>query len=293
MTTTAASLEAQAKINLSLRILAREEGGYHQLETLFARIDLADTVRVATDTTVREVTCEGADVGPMAQNLAYKAAMAFTAESGWPTGFAITIQKRIPMGGGLGGGSADAGAVLRILNALAPKPLSDAMLQTLAFRLGADVPFVTTDAPLALAWGRGERLLALNSLPAREVLLCLPPFGVETAAAFKWIAEQRREEPLRAPAAMVTADLDRWDGVTRIAENDFESPVIHRHPEIATCLQALTAAGARIARMSGSGSTVFGVFDRRPPAALPGLPAGTRLVSARTLTSVAQVRPLD
>jgi 4-diphosphocytidyl-2-C-methyl-D-erythritol kinase len=293
MTATVATLEAQAKINIALRILAREEGGYHQLETIFQRIDLADSVRVATDTSVREVECVGAAVGPMEQNLAYRAAMAYMAETGWPNGFAIRIEKRIPMGGGLGGGSADAGAVLRILNAIGPRPLSDAMLATLAFRLGADVPFLTADAPLALGWGRGERLLTLRSLPAREVLLCFPPFGVETAAAFGWLAAQRREEPLRAPAPIRTEDLDRWDGIARLAENDFESPVIHRHPGIAVTLEALVAAGARVARMSGSGSTVFGVFDRRPPAEIPGLPEGTRLVPSRTLTSVAQVKPLD
>ena len=293
MTATAASLEAQAKINLSLRILARETGGYHQLETLFARIDLADSVRVSTDTTRRELTCTGADVGPAEQNLAFRAAEAFMAEAGWPSGFRITIEKRIPVGGGLGGGSADAGAVLRILNALTPNELSDSTLATLAFRLGADVPFLTTDAPLALAWGRGERLLALNSLPAREVVLCLPPFAVETAAAYQWIIASRREDPLRAPALIRAADLDRWDGVVRLAHNDFETPVIDRHPGIATCIEALVAGGARIARMSGSGSTVFGIFERRSPAVLTGLPEGTRVVGSRTLTSVAQVRLLD
>jgi len=293
MTASAASLEAQAKINLSLRILAREAGGYHQLETLFARIDLADSVRVATDTQQRELACTGADVGPPEKNLAFRAAEAFMAEANWPRGFQITIEKRIPVGGGLGGGSADAGAVLRILNALAPQALGDAALATLAFRLGADVPFLTTDAPLALAWGRGERLLALNSLPAREVVLCLPPFGVETAAAFQWIAATREAEPLRAPAPIRAADLDRWDGVARLAHNDFETPVIHRHPEIATCLEALVAGGARIARMSGSGSTVFGIFERRSPPVLAGIPEGTRVVGSRTLTSVAQVRLLD
>lgn len=293
MTASVASLEAQAKINLALRVLAREESGFHQIETIFARIDLADTVRVATDTTAREVTCVGADTGPMEQNLAFRAASAFMALSGWPNGFAITIEKRIPVGGGLGGGSADAGAVLRILNAIAPKAVSDAALATLAFQIGADVPFLTADAPLALGWGRGERLLSLRPLPAREVLLCLPPFGVDTATAFGWLAAQRREQPLRATAPIRTEDLDRWDGIARLAENDFEGPVVERHPGIAACLEALVAAGARVARMSGSGSTVFGVFDRRPPATIPGLPEGTRLVPSRTLTSVAQVKPLD
>lgn len=293
MSATAASVEAQAKVNLLLRILAREEGGYHQLETLFARIELADTVRVMTDTQVREVHCAGMDAGPMERNLAYRAAAAFIDAARWPTGFRIEIEKRIPIGGGLGGGSADAGAVLRALNALAPQPLAPAALATVAFSIGADVPFLTTDAPFALAWGRGERLLALRSLPAREVLLCVPSFGVETAGAYGWLAAERAQASPYAPKALTIDDLDRWDGVTRLAGNDLEAPVAARHPEITACREALAAAGARIALMSGSGSTVFGVFDRRPPPVLTGLPSDVRLVGTRTSTSAAAVKMLD
>ena len=290
--TRAARVQAQAKVNLVLRILAREATGYHQLETLFARIDLADTVEVAVDTAAREVTCRGADVGPMERNLAFRAAEAFLAQTGWRTGFAIAIDKRIPMGGGLGGGSADAGAVLRALNALAPAPLDAAALATLALRLGADVPFLTGEAPLALAWGRGERLLALPALPARPVLLCLPPFGVETAAAFGWVAAAREGRPLAAPAPLALADLTTWAGVEALAANDFEPEVFLRHPALARCLEALAGAGATLARMSGSGSTVFGVFADAPPATLPGLPEGTRLVPSALAARVAPVERL-
>ena len=293
MTATAASLEAQAKINFLLRILAREETGYHQLETLFARIELADSVRCFTATSGREVIVEGADVGPMEQNLAYRAAVAFTEATGWPTGFRIEIEKRIPMGGGLGGGSADAGAVLRILNKLSPAPLPSSQLMTLALRLGADVPFLTGDSTLALAWGRGERMLSLPPLPAREIALLVPPFGVETKAAFGWIAESRKGAPLTAPQPMQLQDLDRWEGVARVAENDFETPVFHQHPELAGGLEALHEAGAKIARMSGSGSTLFGVFERRPNLTAARWPAEMRLVSTRTATAVAAVRVLD
>lgn len=293
MTATAASVEAQAKLNLFLRVLAREANGYHQLETLFVRIELADTVRVATDTPRREVICHGMDVGPPERNLAWRAAAAFAAECQWPTGFRIEIEKRIPVGGGLGGGSADAGAVLRALNALAPEPLPPEALATLAFNIGADIPFLAIDAPLALGWGRGERLLTLRSLPAREVLLCVPSFGVDTATAFGWFAESRRDAPVRAPRALSLDDLDRWDAVARLAENDLEGVVTERHPEITRCREVLAGAGARIARMSGSGSAAFGVFDRRPPTALPDLPHGVRLLQTRTSTSVATVRLLD
>lgn len=292
MTATIAAVEAQAKVNLFLRVLAREEGGFHQLETLLTRLELADSVRVATDTDARELTVTGPDTGPPERNLAYRAAAAFMQAAGWPRGFSITIEKRIPVRGGLGGGSADAGAVLRALNALAPKPLAAAELATLAFRLGADVPFLATELPLALAWGRGERLLGLRSLPAREVVLCVPPFGIETAKAFDWIAAARREAAPAAPRPLTMDDLDRWDGVARLAANDLEGPVLERHPELAAALGVLEGAGARIARMSGSGSTLFGVFDRRP-GEMTGLPAGMATIQSRTTTSVAQVRLLD
>ena len=290
--TRAARVQAQAKVNLVLRVLAREATGYHQLETLFARIELADTVEVAVDTAAREVSCRGADVGPMERNLAFRAAETFLAQTGWRTGFAITIDKHIPMGGGLGGGSADAGAVLRALNAMAPAPLDAAALATLALRLGADVPFLTGEAALALAWGRGECLLALPALPSRPVLLCLPPFGVETAAAFGWVAAAREGRPLTAPAPLALPDLTTWAGVEALAANDFEPAVLARHPALAQCREALAGAGAALARMSGSGSTVFGVFVDAAPATLSGLPEGTRLVTSALAERVAPVERL-
>lgn len=291
MSATAASVEAQAKVNLRLCVLAREASGYHQLESLFLRIELADSVRVATDTTVRELHCPGLDL-PQEQNLAFRAAVAFSATAGWPTGFRIDIEKRIPAGGGLGGGSADAGAVLRALNAIAPKPLAPAALNTVALQLGADVPFLAMDAPYALGFGRGERLLALPPLPAREILLALPPFGVETKAAFGWYAEAQAGAALRAPAPLTLDDLDRWERVVPLAVNELEDVVVARHPDIGRCVEAMRGAGAKIARMSGSGSTAFGVFDRRLVRD-PEVPAGTRLVHTRSVTSVAPVKLLD
>ena len=292
MSATAVSIEAQAKLNLRLCVLAREASGYHQLESLFIRIDLADTVRVLTDTKTRSLECEGLDL-PAEQNLAYRAAVAFLEAARWDTGFHVAIEKRIPSGAGLGGGSADAGAVLRALNALAPKPLPANELMTIALRLGADVPFLTADSTLSLAWGRGERLLALRPLPAREVLLALPNFGVNTAEAFGWHAAASQGRALEAPAPLSLDELDRWDAVAKLARNDLEAVVFAKHPEIAECVESLAGAGARIARMSGSGSTAFGIFDRRLMQEPTGFPEGTRLVQTRTSTSVAAVKPLD
>jgi len=291
MSATAASVEAQAKVNLRLCVLAREASGYHQLESLFLRIELADSVRVATDTGARSLKCRGLDI-PAERNLAYRAALAFTEAAGWPTGFHIEIEKRIPAGGGLGGGSADAGAVLRALNALAPNPLAADALNTVALRLGADVPFLAMDAPFALGFGRGERLLALPPLPAREVLLALPPFGVETKAAFGWFAEANANAAMRAPMPLTLDDLDRWERLVPLAVNELEDVVVARHPDIGRCVESLRGAGAKIARMSGSGSTAFGVFDRRLVQD-PAMPEGTRLVHTRSVTSVAPVKLLD
>ena len=124
-----ARVTAQAKVNLALRILAREGSGYHQLETVFCRVDLGDRVTVRTGMRGRSLDCAGArmpaeGLGPVERNLAWRAAVAFAEAAGWPSGFAIELEKEVPTGGGLGGGSADAGAVRRALNAVAPAPLA-------------------------------------------------------------------------------------------------------------------------------------------------------------------------
>jgi len=190
-------VEAQAKVNLRLRILTREAGGYHQIETLFLRLALADTVRVRLTAGERTLDVQGLDgrttLGPGDQNLAWRAADAYAGEAGWPAGFAIELVKRIPVGGGLGGGSADAGGVLRVLDALAPRPMPATQMLRIAASLGADVPFLTTEHPYALAWGRGERLLPLSPPPARDVVLVVPPFGVNTAEAYRWLAAARED----------------------------------------------------------------------------------------------------
>ena len=258
--TAVARVRAQAKINLFLRILAREQSGYHSLETLFARIALADELSVRATAGSRSVDCTGADLGPAEANLAYRAAQAFATATGWPSGFAIEITKRIPVGGGLGGGSADAGAVLRSLNALSPRPIAPASLLEIAGALGADVPFMTLDSPVALAWGRGDRLLALPGLPTAPITLVLFDFGVSSAEAYGWVAEARqRGAGWRTAGALSLAALGSWEGVATLATNDFEDVVGARHPAIAAALEAARGAGALVAQLSGSGATVFAV----------------------------------
>ncbi|HET7456256.1 MAG TPA: 4-(cytidine 5'-diphospho)-2-C-methyl-D-erythritol kinase [Gemmatimonadaceae bacterium] len=300
----AAAVQAQAKVNLYLRVLAREASGYHQLETLFARLDLADRVVVRVrDDGRRSLDCAGpalppSGLGPVESNLAWRAAEAYVATAGWPSGFAVELEKHIPAGGGMGGGSTDAGAVLRALNALNPTPLPQQRLFAIASSLGADVPFMTAEAPLALAWGRGERMLAFPALPPKDVALLFPEYGVATSEAFAWLAERRaaeREGGGRGPAPrmLFPHQFVAWEPVYRMAANDFEPVVVARHPSLGVARDALAAAGARLALMSGSGSTLFGVFDAAPDADSLAAASGCSVRLTRTAARVVSAEAAD
>jgi 4-diphosphocytidyl-2-C-methyl-D-erythritol kinase len=284
-----ARVAAQAKVNLRLRILAREASGYHQLETLFLRLALADdvTVRATDGTRSLDVTGEvdARQLGPAERNLAWRAAIEYADATGWPAGFAIGLEKRIPVGGGLGGGSADAGAVLRALDALAPSPVGEGALLAIAARLGADVPFLTSTAPYALAWGRGERMLGLPTPEEREVLLVLPPFAVNTAAAYGWLAAARESDAGSeiGGVALSLAGLRDWSAIEPLATNDFETVVAARHPSITMIVQRLRSLGCMPALMSGSGSSVFGVLPRGRGVELPRFTDSTSEPAPRVL----------
>lgn len=296
----AARVAAQAKVNLLLRVLARESSGYHQIETLFIRLELADAVTVRVGGTeysldARAERVDAAALGPAEDNLAYRAALAYTAAAGWPTGFAIELDKRIPVRGGLGGGSADAGAVLRVLNHLAPRPMPEEELLRIATSLGADVPFLTARHAMALAWGRGERMLALPPLPPRDVVIVIPPFGIATAEAYRWVDATRVDDVLAV--GMLTAEqLASWASVEAISLNEFEPPVFAQHPRLADAAHAIAASGAALTRLSGSGATVFGLFeDGVPP--LPDPPPadtpGWRTLLTRTADRVVEVESVQ
>ncbi|MBA3672526.1 MAG: 4-(cytidine 5'-diphospho)-2-C-methyl-D-erythritol kinase [Gemmatimonadaceae bacterium] len=295
-------LRAQAKVNLRLEVLARETSGFHQLETLFLRLELADRVRVRRTSSSRSLDVSGVDragTGPVERNLAWRAATLYADEVGLTGGFSIELEKRIPTGGGLGGGSADAGAVLRALDALSARPLGTMQLTSLAISLGADVPFLTSEHACALAWGRGERMLVLRAPEARDVLLLVPSFAIGTADAYEWLAgavEDDDHRRVRSALFDAERDLD-WPRIAARATNAFEPVVRARHPEIGELVEALGALGCGPAMMSGSGSVVFGVLpadgDRAAlsPDELAGLPA--RVIRTRTAARVEPVSPIE
>jgi 4-diphosphocytidyl-2-C-methyl-D-erythritol kinase len=281
-------IAAQAKINLRLKILAREEGGYHSIETIFSRIDLADEVVVRVGGSGRSLDCKGADLGPTEKNLAYRAAIAFAETTGWPEAFSIEITKKVPVGGGLGGGSSDAGAVLRALEAMSPLRHGPRLI-ALAAELGADVAFLTLDTPLALAWSRGERLMPLPSLPARHVVVVVPDQGIATADAYRWLAESRMGFSPTAFIIDPSAARD-WEMMASIATNDFDSVVFNRFPELSKAATSMIHNGALVSMLAGSGSSVIGIFDNREDADNALTATGMTGLITMTSTTVAPVQ---
>lgn len=285
---------AQAKINVFLHVGPISDGRFHVLATWFQRIDLADVVTVRVHDHAEESlritgpALPAGGLGPDAENLAMRAAVAFRDRSGgWPRGFSIEIEKHIPVGGGLGGGSADAGAVLRALNALAPVPLSRDFYDWTALGLGSDVPFLASGMVRALGLGRGEQLTEYPvPSPASAVVLVIPPFGIATADAYRWLDESGTRQFLSA-VPVFPPDQDIWKRFAGLG-NDFEPVVEARHPFIGVARRRLEECGASLARMSGSGSTVFGVFPGTPPTAAElGLDA--KIIHTRTSDSVVAV----
>ena len=253
--------DAPAKLNLGLRVLRRRPDGYHDLETAFLPIGWADRL-TADPADALALTCSDPALPTDASNLVVRAALALARHAGVEPRAALHLAKRVPYGAGLGGDSSDAAAALRLCADLWRLDVRDADLHALAAALGSDVPFFLLSAP-ALATGRGERLGPLahdDGTPWRcpfALVVAVPAVHVSTAEAYGLVTPDSRPRPdLRA--AILSDDLGRW---RREIANDFEAPICARYPAVAQARDALRAAGAGYAAMSGSGSAVFGVFE--------------------------------
>ena len=200
------TLAAPAKVNLFLRVLSRNEDGYHSLETLLCLISLADTLQ-AERREGRGVTLavEEADLGPWEDNLAVRAANRVLEATGHRFAIHLSLTKRIPVRAGLGGGSSDAAAALQAVNHLAGDVVPRHELLQFAAHLGSDVPFFLSGAPLALAWGRGERMMRLPPLPPSPALLLTPKISIPTGEAYGWVDRSRTTSWKRGAVAL---DLD-------------------------------------------------------------------------------------
>lgn len=286
---------APAKVNLRLVVFGREASGYHRIATVFQLLELADRLELeAAEGDGIELELTGVDrgaLGPPEENLAVRAAHAFngalSAHGRRPLGVRIALRKNVPHGAGLGGGSSDAAAVLRGMNRLGGHPLSGTELMRIGASLGSDVPFFVSRASRALGTRRGERILPLEPLPAREVVLALPAEPVSTPWAYDRLARARaaagcvaREYTSRPPPGC-------WNGVAADAVNDFEVVLFPLRPDLAEIRGALAAAGARPSLLTGTGSALFGVFGSEAEASaaerdLAGVRPVQRLIRTRT-----------
>ena len=259
--------KAFAKLNISLDVLYRRADGYHDLAMVMQTVSLCDEVRIVPHDgeTVRAVTNMGFIPGDE-RNLAVKAAKIFFSEASVPfQGMDIEITKNIPVGAGLAGGSADAGAVLRALNRAFGEPLDREGMITAAEKIGSDVAFCTVGGTM-LAEGRGERLTALPPMPECAYVIVMPEFSVSTPELFRKIDGKRlrcHPDTSGIVAALGTGDLR---GICRRMYNVFEDVGDRRMRTIAEIKNRLLDCGALGAVMTGTGSAVFGVFGDRKTA---------------------------
>jgi len=253
---------APAKVNLFLRILAQEQSGFHQLETLFASVDFGDSITLEEASSGVSFETDGLPTGPPEKNLVYRAAKAFLEKGGVGGGVEIHLKKRIPLGAGLGGGSSDAGATLLALQTLFPGAVEETQLLELAGMLGSDVPFFLSPSPLALAWGRGDRILPLPPLPPAPVVLALPPIGVRTPDAYRVLAQERAKGSAHPPTRLLPPGaFSSWEKIGCLAGNDFQELVFRQYPLLKEIGAGIRDSGPLFSLLSGSGAALFGVYE--------------------------------
>ena len=267
--------KAQAKINLTLELVGKRADGYHDLWTVMQTLDLSDDVQLicpekpSTDSleaNAVQLVCSHPGLDSGMDNIAYRAAVYWFEESEQScVPITIHLQKRIPMQAGLGGGSSDAAAVLRLLQSALPSGLDVDQLNKLAARLGADVPFALVGGT-ALCEGIGDRITPLPSFAGYPLIVVCPPYPISTIAAFRALtdalppegANQRAVEERKAFLyALKVGDLT---ALGRYSSNVFESYVSHCHPNIAEAMDLLRALGSPFVRLTGSGSAFYGFF---------------------------------
>jgi 4-diphosphocytidyl-2-C-methyl-D-erythritol kinase len=256
------TLPAFAKINLSLRVLAKRADGYHDLETILQTVSLHDTIEFSsTDQPHIVLSCSDRALSADEDNLVMKAASALQTRFATTKGARIRLDKRVPMQAGLGGGSSDAAITLLGLAALWDLEMGGEELLAIAAHLGADVPFFFHGGT-ARATGAGERIERLDDVPDRFFLVIKPNAGVRTVDAYQYLDERCLTSPDSKTILSTSAVKQFFDNSSSAGlTNDFETVVLERDPEIRTTHAALITAGADAALLAGSGSAVFGIFD--------------------------------
>jgi 4-diphosphocytidyl-2-C-methyl-D-erythritol kinase len=260
------TIQCPAKLNLFLAITGRRPDGFHELVSVVAPLEWGDTLRVEAAETF-SLTCDDPMVPVDGSNLVLKAAEAFRWATGWTGGARFSLEKRVPVGAGLGGGSSDAAAALRALNGLAGEPLGARALAEVAANVGSDCALFLHDGSVVMR-GRGERVADLaeearTRLRGRRVLVFKPAFGISTAWAYRQMAKDAPANYL--PAETAEARLAAWcAGRARAEEllfNNMEAAAFRKFPGLPVLLEQLQREFGFAARMSGSGSACFALLD--------------------------------
>jgi 4-diphosphocytidyl-2-C-methyl-D-erythritol kinase len=267
-------IRAPAKVNFGLRVVGKRADGYHLLDTIMLPVSLYDQIHLAKikyrldgkKTKPQDsltVTCDDPSVPGGKKNLAYQAASLLLSRAGIDQPVRISIRKRIPVGAGLGGGSTDAGATLVGLNRLFRLRYTSKQLAALACELGADVPFFIKGVP-ARARGIGERLTVLKKVPRLWLIILYPNFAVSSAWVYRNFGAKLTKPMVNTSITFSLRDAGK---LKKLLVNDLETVAMDRYPRIGLLKQELAREGAVGALMSGSGSSVFGVFRSRRSAA--------------------------
>lgn len=252
---------AYAKINLSLDVVCRRDDGYHDVNMIMQSLELNDTVEAELTDGGIEVTCDSVSVPGGKGNIAYRAARLMIDKCGRDCGVRIHIKKRIPVCAGLAGGSADGAAVIRLMNALLGANFDSATLESVAAAVGSDVPFCINGGT-ALAFGTGTQIKSLPSFGSHIVLLVKPPIDVPTPWVYKNL---KLGEVVHPDIDGFISALERNDADSALATsgNVLESVTISKYPIIENIKSEMINNGAKFAMMSGSGPTVFGIFENK------------------------------
>lgn len=259
-------LKGRAKINLTLDVVGKRENGYHDLEMIMQTVNLYDTIYIRkTKVPGIRLKANYSWLPTNEKNIAYRAAQLFFEESRIDGGIAVEITKRIPVAAGLAGGSTDAAATLVGLNKLYETHYSKEKLMEMGLKLGADVPFCIARGTM-LAEGIGEELTPLTPMPHTYVVLVKPPISVSTAVVYKNLDINCIK---KHPETTTVIEALKEGNVQKIADhmsNVLEEVTIPMHPEIEAIKKAFMNQGAMGTMMSGSGSTVFGLFETKEAA---------------------------
>jgi 4-diphosphocytidyl-2-C-methyl-D-erythritol kinase len=247
---------APAKVNLYLKVLGKRPDGYHDIATLMHKVSLFDELEIHPMERGIVLRCSDSSLPEDERNIVYRAAKSILSFTSSSSGVAITLRKRIPLAAGLGGGSSDAATTLTTINELFKFNLPKSTLIEIGTKLGADVPFFIFDRP-AWAFGIGERLKSTNPLPAMWLVLVNPGFEVST----KMVYENLNFELTKKISEDKIPSFEKLTDIVKNLHNDLEMVALGLFPVLSEIKERLVKLGARGSLMSGSGPTVFGIFQ--------------------------------